>query len=229
MVDTNLKATRLAEPAQPLAEAAPPKLLRYLISALRRFPSDRGERLEEYEPFPNWESKNHRQAAFEIPLMIKALGLPSGVRILEVGCGRGIGLAGLGEFLSPKRLVGLDIERDLLKCARRGLDAKNIQAELFWADVRRMPFPDASFDIVVDFGTCFHIAHPHRALGEIARVLETGGLFVHETMIAQLFSHPLRSCGRAMPTEWFPQLALHRWRALWTARKKQGSAKRADP
>lgn len=221
MTDTRLDASGLtADPAEHPTKDGPPGLIQALAAAFRRLPSDRGERTEEYQAFPNWEGKNQRQEAIEIPLMIKTLGLKPGLRILEVGCGRGVGLLSMGQLLAPERLIGIDIERDFLTEARRALDRRGVAAELFWADVRRMPFPDAAFDMVIDFGTCFHIAHPHRALGEIARVLTTGGLFVHETRIAQVLSHPLRSLGRAMPTEWFPQLKRHKWRGLWTSRMK---------
>ena len=221
MVDTNSPATHLGNHTRTRpTNASTPTFGECLKSALRRLPTDRGERVEEYQVFPDWEAKNRRQESIEIPLMVKAMKLPTGGRILEVGCGRGVGLVGIGRLLAPKLLVGLDIERDFLTDARSALDENSIDAQLFWGDVRQMPFPDASFDLVIDFGTCFHIAHPHRALGEIARVLDIGGLFVHETMIAQLLSHPLRSLGRAMPAEWFPQLQLRRWRGLWTCRQK---------
>lgn len=201
---------------------SPPTALQSLLAALRRLPSDRGERIEEYLPFPDWEGKNARQATVEIPLMVKLLNLEKGLRILEVGCGRGVGLVRLHQLLEPRRLVGLDIDRSLLTNARERLDAHGASAELFWGDVRRMPFQDASFDLIIDFGTCFHIAHPHRALGEIARVLDRNGKFVHETRLAQVLSHPLRALGRAMPLEWFPHLRFEKWRGFWTMRKKLG-------
>ena len=50
-----------------------------------------------------------------------------------------------------------------LRGARRHLDARGAQAELFEADVRSMPFPDGSFDLVLDFGTCYHITDSERA------------------------------------------------------------------
>jgi len=202
----------------------PPTPVQSLLSALRRLPSDGGDRSEEYRAFPDMEGKNDRQATFEIPLMTRLLDLPRGVRVLEVGCGRGVGLISLRQILEPGRLVGLDIDREALTTARERLDHTQATAELFWGDVRRMPFQDASFDLVIDFGTCFHIAHPHRALGEIARVLDEDGIFVHETRIAQVLSHPLRSLGRAMPLEWFPHLKRLKWRGLWTMRKKMGDA-----
>ena len=43
----------------------------------------------EYQPFPNDEGRNTRQSQLEIPAMVRALGIPSDTRILEVGLGGG--------------------------------------------------------------------------------------------------------------------------------------------
>jgi ubiquinone/menaquinone biosynthesis C-methylase UbiE len=170
------------------------------------------------------EGRNWKQQHWEIPAMIRALSLPRGVRVLEVGCGRGCGLTVLGKLLEPVRLVGLDIEEEFLAVAERSLGEANVSAELLHGDVRDMPLPSDSFDLVIDFGTCYHIAFAARALDEIHRVLTPGGLFVHETRLSQLLSHPIRSLGRSMPLHVAPQLEPDRWRMLWAARTKRSSS-----
>jgi ubiquinone/menaquinone biosynthesis C-methylase UbiE len=175
----------------------------------------------EYRPFPNAEGRNTRQASLEVPLMIRALGLPTGGRVLEVGCGRGVALPVLTRLLRPSYLVGLDIEPAFLAEARARLDAEGLTAELVPGDLRRMPFPRASFDLVVDFGTCYHIARPGAALAEIARVLAPGGLFVHETPVSQLLSHPLRAFGRRLPWKVFTCFERHRTAVLWSVRRRR--------
>jgi SAM-dependent methyltransferase len=175
----------------------------------------------EYRPFPNEEGRNTRQAGIEVPLMVRALGLPSGGRVLEVGCGRGVALPGLARLLRPSRLVGLAVEPALLDEARARLESNGVTAELVPGDVRRLPFPDGGFDLVVDFGTCYHIAGPAGALAEIARVLAPGGLFVHETPLSQLLSHPVRSLGRRIPWRSAGALEPHRTALLWSARRRR--------
>ena len=129
----------------------------------------------EYRPFPNESGRNTRQAAIEIPLMVRALGLPTGGSVLEVGCGRGVAIPVLAQLLLPSRLIGLDLDPVLLDEARARADTAGIAVELVPGDVRCMPFPDGAFDLVVDFGTCYHIARAAQALAEIARVLAPGG------------------------------------------------------
>jgi ubiquinone/menaquinone biosynthesis C-methylase UbiE len=93
--------------------------------------------------------------------------------------------------------------------------------ELVPGDVRRMPFPDGAFDLVMDFGTCYHIARASQALSEVARVLTPGGLFVHETPLSQILSHPARSFGRRMPWRSTELFERHRTALLWTARRRR--------
>jgi ubiquinone/menaquinone biosynthesis C-methylase UbiE len=180
----------------------------------------------EYRPFPDEEGRNTRQSQLEIPSMVRALGIPAGGRILEVGCGRGVALPVLDQLCSPRRLVGLDLDPELLVVAAANLREHGTVAELCAADVRRMPFADGAFDVIVDFGTLFHIARPQAASAEIARVLAPGGIFVHETKASQLLSHPVRSRGRRLPRLEHDGLRQRRWAGLWASHTKEFSTGR---
>jgi ubiquinone/menaquinone biosynthesis C-methylase UbiE len=174
--------------------------------------------LPDYRSFPNVDRRNLFLEKLEVPLMVWALGLPGGRRVLEVGCGPGVALPPLAQALAPTRLVGIDVDRALIAAAERRVAATRVAAELYLADVRDLPFPAASFDVVIDFGTCYHISRPAEALAEISRVLAPGGLFVHETPLSQLLSHPVRAFGRRIPWRSAPRLARHRARLLWAVR-----------
>ncbi|CAA9521977.1 MAG: hypothetical protein AVDCRST_MAG85-2951 [uncultured Solirubrobacteraceae bacterium] len=171
-----------------------------------------------YEPFPNVESRNVLQECVEVPAVVRSLKLPVGARVLEVGCGRGIALPPLSQLCRPSRLVGLDIDEELLAAARSRADERGIDVELVRGDVRALPFADRSFDVVVDFGTCYHVGHAERALSEIARVLDHGGRFVHETPLSQRLAHPVRSRGR-LPWRSEPRLCRDRTAVLWSSRR----------
>ena len=157
----------------------------------------------EYEAFPNVEARNGLQERIEIPLMLRALGLEKGGRILEVGCGRGIALRVFAERLTPRALVGVDVDPVLVALAEERVRRGDIVARVIHGDVRALPLPAESFDLVVDFGTCYHVTGGQEgavaALSEIGRVLRPGGLFVHETPIAQHLAHPVRSLLRSLP------------------------------
>ena len=178
---------------------------------------------KDYQPFPDVARRNVMQERLELPLLISLLGLPRGGRILEVGCGRGVALPVIARLLDPLVLIGLDIDSGLLVEAARRARERRITAAFRQGDVRRLPFPMASFDMVIDFGTCYHIRSPDRALMEISRVLKPGGLFVYETPVSQLLSHPMRTRGARLPWRSAPDLRVWRDRVLWKARRKRAA------
>ena len=173
---------------------------------------------EDYRPFRDVAQRNLTQAFLEVPLMVRLLGLPRGKRVLEVGCGRGNALPALMRTLRPRLLVGIDVDRAFLAEARKGAADHATSADLIHADVRWMPFRDATFDLVVDFGTCYHIARPKLALAEVQRVLSDNGIFAHETRANQLLSHPIRAFRRSLPWDAAKRLRVHRCRLLWSSR-----------
>jgi SAM-dependent methyltransferase len=186
--------------------------------AVRAGVTGAGVRSEPFQSFPASGRRDAWQASLEVPWIVHRLGIPRAQRILEVGCGQANALVALSARCAPRRLVGLDVDCDLIEGARRRLDASGVVAELFQADVRNMPFPDASFDVVIDLGTCYHIDTPDRALAEIARVLVPGGSLVHETPLGQLLAHPVRSSGRPLPWSAVPGLVPHRNALLFASR-----------
>jgi SAM-dependent methyltransferase len=180
----------------------------------------------EYVPFGNVHARNGLQALVEIPLMIRALRLPHRARVLEIGCGRGVALPVLDDWLEPAELVGLDIDPALLAEARERVRNSCTYATLVEGDVRDLPFEAGRFDLVVDFGTCYHASDTmdgrRTAVREVARVLVEGGLFVHETRVAQRLAHPVRSFGRALPWAEVPSLVRERSAVMWALRRKAG-------
>ena len=173
-----------------------------------------------YRPFPDIGARNFNQEMIEIPLLCLLLDLPLGVRVLEVGCGRGIALPPLARKLAPRSLTAIDIDATLVEEAAKHAGERGVPATIQRADVRCLPFAGSSFDVVIDFGTCYHIDGADRALAEIERVLVPGGFLVYETVAAQLLSHPVRSFGRRLPWRSTPTLLPDRHAGLWATRRK---------
>ena len=179
------------------------------------------EPAREYVAFPGVPRRDAWQAAIEIPLIVRAFGIARGLRVLEIGCGRANAFAPFVARCAPRRLVGLDIDASLVSEARRNVKAAGIAAELFLGDARRLPFGNAEFDLVFDFGTCYHITFPDRALAEIARVLVPGGRLIHETPFGQLLAHPIRTSGRRLPWSVVPELEPERDALLFASRVRR--------
>ena len=176
-----------------------------------------------YRPFPNVPGRNAVQRRLEIPALVRLLALPAGGELLEVGCGRGVALAPLARLLRPSAVAGVDVDGELVREADGAVRAAGLSASLHAADVRALPFADESFDLVVDFGTCYHVAGADRALAEIARVLRPDGLFVHETPLAQALAHPTRCTGKSLPWHAAPSLRPRKSALLWASRVKDAA------
>lgn len=176
---------------------------------------------DEYQPFRIVSRRNFMQENLEIPAMVKIMNLPLHKRILEIGCGPGVALPPLANLCKPTRLVGIDSDADLLCQAHARLRDREIRAELYQQDVRNLAFSDAAFDIVIDFGTCYHINRRVMALKEISRILSKGGLFVCETPFNQFLSHPVRSFRKRIPWQFAPELRISRYAVMWSSRIKE--------
>jgi SAM-dependent methyltransferase len=179
---------------------------------------------ERYVAFDNVEARNGMQSRLEIPLMLMMLRPPRGGRVLEIGCGRGVALPVLATMLTPSSLVGVDLDPLLVAIADERVTAARISARVIRGDIRALPLDSASFDLVIDFGTCYHVSGgadgARAALAEIARVLRPGGLFIHETPVAQHLAHPIRSFGRSLPWKTTPGLRPYQRAVLWSMRRK---------
>ena len=117
-------------------------------------------------------------------------------QVLDVGCGRGLMLVGAAKRLSTGKATGIDIwqAEDLtnnyaeaaLENARREGVAERV--DLKTADMRQMPFPDETFDVVVSrvaIHNLYQTVERAQALSEIARVLKPGG----EVLIEDIRHH----------------------------------------
>ena len=107
-------------------------------------------------------------------------------RVLDVGCGRGLMLIGAAKRLTTGTAMGIDLwqAEDLsgnrpeatLENARREGVAERVEVQT--ADMRQMPFDDATFDVIVSRAAIHNLYEARdrvQAISEIARVLKPGG------------------------------------------------------
>lgn len=127
------------------------------------------------------------QRYFETPRLIGPRGSLAGKRVLEVGCGRGVGMEILLS-LDAEHATGFDLDPRMIALAGRRLSKYNDRARVFVGDAEAIDAPDASFDAVVDYGVIHHIPQWRQTLKEIARVLKPGGVFYFEDLLKGLIS-----------------------------------------
>jgi 2-polyprenyl-6-hydroxyphenyl methylase/3-demethylubiquinone-9 3-methyltransferase len=133
--------------------------------------------------------------------IIASLGPLAGLRVLDLGCGKGRFARALK--MQGAHVVGLDISLAMLASAT-GLDRARGSA-------RRLPFSPASFDRVIAIEVFEHLAPSDldRVCREVRRVLRPGGRFV----VVDKNVHALDA-----RRPWLPSVAVKRLderRGLW--------------
>lgn len=98
-----------------------------------------------------------------------------------VDMGTGAGTLALALAPLVREVVGVDIVPELLERARAHAPANVTFVE---GDATNLPFDSGSFDLACTRRTLHHIAHPERALGELARVTAAGGRIFVDDQIA---------------------------------------------
>lgn len=119
-----------------------------------------------------------------ITLDLERLGLADGMRVLDLGCGRGRHLHSLYWHAKALDVVGLDLDFEDLSAAIDGFfelpppPATPPRSAVFaTGDAARLPFADESFDAVICSEVLEHVESVAPVLAEIDRILKPGGIF----------------------------------------------------
>jgi 2-polyprenyl-3-methyl-5-hydroxy-6-metoxy-1,4-benzoquinol methylase len=158
------------------------------VSGLNPFKrSDAGRRSVAADQLPQQYDRWHEERDvpeddhYDQPWQVLArthMGPVRGLKVLEIGCGRG----GFARYLLEQGadLVAADFSETALEIAQRRLVASP-KCEILVADIQDIPFPPETFDVVVSLDTLEHVSDPDRGLAELVRVAKTGGKLVITT------------------------------------------------
>jgi ubiquinone/menaquinone biosynthesis C-methylase UbiE len=95
-----------------------------------------------------------------------------GGRVLEVGCGRGVGAEIILDEFGAATVDAFDFDPDMLRRAEKRLAARGDRVRLWHGDVTAIAAEDSSYDAVFDFGIIHHVPKWRDAIAEICRILE---------------------------------------------------------
>jgi SAM-dependent methyltransferase len=134
-----------------------------------------------------WASFAPQEIFTAIPAakLVKFAGVTQGSAVLDVACGTGV--VALTAARAGARVHALDLTPALLEHARENARIADAAVEFSEGDVEALPYPDASFDIVLSqFGHIF-APRPDVALAQMLRVLRPGGRIAFSVWPPQSF------------------------------------------
>ena len=103
----------------------------------------------------------------------EGLDIPPGAKLLDVACGSGqLALMASRDGFDA---TGVDIAENLIERARERSDAERLSARFEVADAEALPFPAASFDVVVSVIGAMFAPRPELVARELLRVCAPGG------------------------------------------------------
>ncbi len=103
-----------------------------------------------------------------------------GEMVLDIGCGAGADSIVAATMVGPEgKVVGVDLIPEMLERARENLKKTSLENVTFQeASAEELPFPEATFDVVISNGVFNLVPDKARALREAIRVLKPDGRFL---------------------------------------------------
>ncbi len=130
--------------------------------------------------------------------LVKFAGVRSGEAVLDLACGTGP--VAVTAARAGAQVRALDLTPALLEHARHNASLAGVSIEFTEGDAEALPYPDASFDVVLSqFGHMF-APRPEVAMAEMLRVLKPGGRIAFSTWPPDLFTGRIfELVGRYLP------------------------------
>ncbi len=120
-------------------------------------------------------------------------------QILDIGCHQGMAFELLEEHFHPRKIIGVEIDREQIGLAQEAAKRCQCHVECVQGTVYDLDLPDSSIDLILCHQLLHHLSDQHSALDELHRVLVPGGLilisescrsFLNLLWVRLFFRHP---------------------------------------
>jgi 2-polyprenyl-6-hydroxyphenyl methylase/3-demethylubiquinone-9 3-methyltransferase len=108
------------------------------------------------------------------------------LNILDIGCGGGF----ICEEYAKKgsQVTGVDPSSGSIDTAKNHAKTSHFTIDYQVAEGEKLPFADASFDVVSCFDVLEHVSDLNQVINEVRRVLKPNGIFLYDTINRTWFS-----------------------------------------
>lgn len=136
--------------------------------------------------------ENNDNTAYEVDMLIKAVGLQSDQHVLDLCCGQGRHVIEL-QRRGYQNVMGLDRSRYLVRVAKKRAQQLNLCIRFREGDARKLHLPESSLDCVVLFGNSFGYFESQEddlaVLNSVLRVLKSQGSIVMDIVNGEWMRH----------------------------------------
>lgn len=120
--------------------------------------------------------------------------LSPGKKILEIGCGNGIGTRLIQEFFKPSEFIATEFDERLVEIAKIKNKGSNVLIEA--GNATNLRFMDNEFDSVIGLSVIHHIPNWKDCIDELHRVIKPNGLLIIKELSIETFESPLGRISR---------------------------------
>jgi ubiquinone/menaquinone biosynthesis C-methylase UbiE len=106
----------------------------------------------------------------------------TGRKVLDLGCGRGGAVSVVHKYFQPESMTGLDLSSEAIAFCRR--EHRYSNAVFLEGDAERVPFPDNSFDVILNLESSHSYPDLFAFYGEVFRLLNRRGYFLYTDLYA---------------------------------------------
>ena len=120
--------------------------------------------------------------------------LGPGKKILEIGCGNGVGTLLIEELFQPSEFVATEFDPRLVEIAQ--IKNKGTRVTVEAGDATRLRFQDNEFDAVIGLSVIHHIPNWQECIDEMHRVIKPDGLLIIKELSIETFETPFGRIAR---------------------------------
>ena len=117
------------------------------------------------------------------------LRLAQGIRVVDVGCGRGLSMIGLAERFPNSHFEGVDFSQEAIRYAQSQARMQRLENVVFHAQEATQPLPNGSYDLITAFDAIHDQGRPLDVLRNICQALKADGVFLMQEIRGSSHHH----------------------------------------